>query len=595
VNEGGSVWFNRYEVIEELGVGGMATVFLARDLQLERRVALKLLRTCEPEFAQRLFREARITARCQHDNVVVIYEVGEQNGWPYIVLEHLCGKPLTALLEITARLPYTRAVEILVPVLGALQHIHDAGVVHRDLKPDNIFMTETGMPKLLDFGIAKVVHRSPRVLPEGVIASSAELTRAGMIVGTYEYMSPEQWGIGVEIDHLSDIWACGVLLYRMICGRHPLHPREGAQLLVTAMLDSPMPSMSEAAPPGVPRELIAVVDRCLLKSKDRRWQSAADLLAALLPFLPGRAREDNVGRQSDATTLILKIEPINAPVATQSHDDSVRSMSTDVQPPFSLVGESAVAHPVNSAKSQQGAQIISKHHDSVAKQQATIKPAQTRKNTILFLAADPTGTDQYTLGRQAHDIREELERSGWRDRFELITWWAPEPMDLLRALRTKPTVVHFAGSGKQAPDHRWGQALVGDKVSGLFLRGRDGRPQLVGPGALGETFGAAGASVRLVVMSASYSGPQAEALLQHVDCVVGLRGTHPETAKVYSIGFYGGLGDYESVVTAHKQGCAAISLMGLQDDDRPQLKVRAGVDASKLILAAAASSQRDRR
>jgi hypothetical protein len=230
-----------------------------------------------------------------------------------------------------------------------------------------------------------------------------------------------------------------------------------------------------------------------------------------------------------------------------------------------------------------------------AKQQETIKLSQTRKNTILFLAADPTGTDEFMLGRQARDIREELERSGWRDRFEFITWWAPEPLDLLRALRTKPTVVHFAGSGQQAPDHRWGQALIGDRVSGLFLRGRDGRPQLVAPTALDQTFGAAGASVRLVVMSASYSGPQAGALLQHVDCVVGLRGAHPETAKVYSIGFYGGLGDHESVATAHKQGCAAISLMGLQDDDRPQLKTRAGVDASKLILAATAASPHDRR
>jgi len=98
------------------------------------------------------------------------------------------------------------------------------------------------------------------------------LTQVGMILGTLAYMSPEQWGIGIEIDHLTDIWACAILLHRMICGRHPLHPLDGNQLVVTAMLELPMPSMAEAAPSDVPRELIQIVDRCLLKIKEQRWQ-----------------------------------------------------------------------------------------------------------------------------------------------------------------------------------------------------------------------------------------------------------------------------------------------------------------------------------
>src|SRR5213596_648368 len=105
-------------------------------------------------------------------------------------------------------------------------------------------------------------------------------------------MSPEQWGIGIEIDHLTDIWACGVLLHRMICGRHPLHPLDGNQLVVTAMLELPMPSMAEAAPPDCPRELVQIVDRCLLKLKEQRWQSAEELLRALEPFLPGRRTQE---------------------------------------------------------------------------------------------------------------------------------------------------------------------------------------------------------------------------------------------------------------------------------------------------------------
>ena len=295
------VRINQYEMIKMIGEGGMGTVFLARDLRLGRRVAIKFLQSNQPELTQRFLVEARTTARCQHDNIVVIYEVGEHNGSPYIVLEFLNGKPLTHLTENGQRLPYTRAVEIMISILRALQCAHEQGIVHRDLKPDNIFITESGTIKVLDFGIAKVLQQSANGqvdksagairLPsplELATGTNNSLTRVGTIMGTLKYMSPEQWGIGIEIDHLTDIWAVGILLHRMICGRHPLHPLDGNQLVVTAMLELPMPSMAEAAPTDVPRELIQVIDRCLLKIKEQRWQSAAELLTALEAFLPGR-------------------------------------------------------------------------------------------------------------------------------------------------------------------------------------------------------------------------------------------------------------------------------------------------------------------
>jgi eukaryotic-like serine/threonine-protein kinase len=292
------VRINQYEIIKRIGEGGMGSVFLARDLRLGRRVAIKFLHSNEAEQTQRFLIEARATARCQHDNIVVIYEVGEHAGAPYIVLEFMSGKPLNHLTEHGQRLPYTGAVEIMSSVLRALECAHAQGIVHRDLKPDNVFITETGTIKVLDFGIAKVLQQradgqvdtaarmpSPLELATG---SDTGLTRAGTIMGTLKYMSPEQWGIGIEVDHLTDIWACGILLFRMICGRHPLHPLDGNQLVATAMLDQPMPSMAEAAPGDVPRELVQIVDRCLRKHKAERWQSAAELLAAVAPFLPGR-------------------------------------------------------------------------------------------------------------------------------------------------------------------------------------------------------------------------------------------------------------------------------------------------------------------
>ncbi len=196
------------------------------------------------------------------------------------------------------------------------------------------------------------------------------------------------------------------------------------------------------------------------------------------------------------------------------------------------------------------------------------------KRTVLFLAANPCGTDPRALDLEAHSIRAELKRSGYRDRFQLETRWAVQPLDLLRELRElRPAVVHFSGQG--GPD-------------GLFFQGADGRAQVVSPEAIAETFGAAGASVELVVLSACYGEAAAEALIAHVDCVVGMRGAlHDHAARAFAIGFYGALGDHESVAAAYRHGNAAIRLEGLSEAERPQLKVRHGFDAATLIPAAA--------
>jgi hypothetical protein len=198
-----------------------------------------------------------------------------------------------------------------------------------------------------------------------------------------------------------------------------------------------------------------------------------------------------------------------------------------------------------------------------------------KKHTILFLAANPGGTDRLVLDREARAIQKELEGAGYRDCFEFETRWAVEPLDLLRELRKlKPAVVHFSGHG-------------GEQRDGLFFQGADGRVQFVSAQAIEQTFGAAGSSVRLVVLNACYRGPQADALLAHVDCVVGMsRAIQDDAARSFAIGFYGGLGERESVEAAYQQGRAAISLQGLRDGDLPQLQVRAGVDAGQIVLAA---------
>ncbi len=302
-----------YELIRTLGRGGMGTVFLARDNKLGRRVAIKFLNAQTPDDARRFVLEARATARCSHENIVVLYEADEVQGQPYMVLEYLEGMTLTKLIK-GRQLAPGRAVELVVPVVRALACAHAQGIVHRDLKPDNIFVTDAGTIKVLDFGIAKVLRgegraaeqaapaagaepSGPAVGPGADTASSpfeqaiADLTSQGAIVGSLPYMAPEQWGLPVPIDPRADLWAVGVILFRMLAGKHPLEGRTGPALAITARRDVPMPGLKSVAP-DVPQELCDVVDRCLKKYKEERYPDAPALLRALEPFLPGRFRRE---------------------------------------------------------------------------------------------------------------------------------------------------------------------------------------------------------------------------------------------------------------------------------------------------------------
>jgi serine/threonine protein kinase len=295
---------NQYELIRELGRGGMGTVYLARDTRLARRVAIKLLHSSQASLTERFLVEARATAQCSHEHIVVIHEVNEHRGQPFMVLEYLKGRPLSELVAMGPMSP-SRAVELIVPVVRALVCAHALDIVHRDLKPDNVFVTESGNIKVLDFGIAKVLM--PQELREAVEAPEAldlrfdtqvnPLTSAGVLVGTLPYMSPEQWDADEEIDHRADLWAVGLMLYEMLAGRHPLAPLTREKLMRIGLLDEPMPSVRAAAPEvaNVPDALARVVDHCLAKRKQERVASAQALLDALEPLLPGR-----YGRKLDA-------------------------------------------------------------------------------------------------------------------------------------------------------------------------------------------------------------------------------------------------------------------------------------------------------
>ncbi|MGK3967414.1 protein kinase [Sorangium sp. So ce118] len=296
-----------YEIIRKLGQGGMGVVYLARDTKLGRLVALKLLLRYSGHRIERFLAEAQATARCRHENIVVIYEIDEIRNYPYFVLEYIKGPTLREWM--TQREPTgapgspgahtppgPRApnvvIERMIPVVRALVCAHEHGIVHRDLKPENILLDDAGCIKVVDFGIAKQMEAkvvSTMTSARAALAGDAGQRRRSAAVGTPRYMSPEQL-LGGDVDHRADLWAVGIMLYELLTGKHPMEPFSLARLSAIASFDIPMPSLSQKRPDV--GALGALVDRCLKKSKAERVGSARELLAELEALVPGRKALD---------------------------------------------------------------------------------------------------------------------------------------------------------------------------------------------------------------------------------------------------------------------------------------------------------------
>jgi hypothetical protein len=281
---------HQYELIRELGRGGMGMVWAARDTKLGRRVAIKFLLNASRGVAERFLSEARATAQCSHDNIVIIHEVDEIEHTPYMVLEFLEGQTLREVISsfgTGARMPPSRVVELALPVARALARAHELGIVHRDLKPENVFVTSAGHVKVLDFGIAKALGTIDRAPAAQLGDGAMSQTREGALVGTVPYMSPEQMGAD-HVDHRSDLWALGIMMFEMLAGRHPIRPFTMEALFANAASpDEAMPPIGDVVP-DLPEGLAAVVDRCLRKRKVERIGNASDLVVQLEALLPGR-------------------------------------------------------------------------------------------------------------------------------------------------------------------------------------------------------------------------------------------------------------------------------------------------------------------
>jgi tRNA A-37 threonylcarbamoyl transferase component Bud32/Tol biopolymer transport system component len=261
----------RYEIESQIGEGGMATVYLAHDVKHERQVALKVLR---PDLAaalgpERFTREIRIAAQLQHPHVLPLHDSGEADGFLYYVMPYVNGESLRDRLTRSGELPIDDAVRIIREIVDALAHAHEHGVVHRDLKPDNVMLSKRHA-LVMDFGVAKAVSEA---------TGRQQLTTAGVALGTPAYMAPEQATADPQTDHRADIYAVGAVAYELLTGSPPFSGPNAQAILAAHVMQEP--AQVTAQRESVPAPLAGLVMRCLAKKPADRWQSAEDMLVVL--------------------------------------------------------------------------------------------------------------------------------------------------------------------------------------------------------------------------------------------------------------------------------------------------------------------------
>ena len=307
----GEVIGGKYRIVRLIGDGGMGAVYEAHHEFLETQVALKFLHSelaKRPGLGSRFLQEARVSARIHSVHVAHVTDVDQTpDGSPYLVMELLHGESLQGAMDRRGKLPVEQAIDFALQILSGLESAHHIGVVHRDLKPDNVFIVPaTGGPllKLIDFGIAKL--RASTVFQKG-------LTRAGSIMGTPEYMAPEQLFAAESVDHRADLYSLGVILFEMLAGRRPADG-DDVETIVAAVVSGNVRHLKDLEP-NLPPGLVAVVERSLTPDREARFATALDMRRALAPF---------AGALSHAGRLAASPEPV-------AHAQPVASAATPMQ------------------------------------------------------------------------------------------------------------------------------------------------------------------------------------------------------------------------------------------------------------------------
>ena len=307
-----------YRIISRIGAGGMGTVYLAEDTNLNRRVALKFLQAetaGSREGAARLLREARAASALDHPHIATIYQVGDYAGQPFIAMAHYDGETLEARLA-RGQMSMVEVARIVAEMADALAAAHAAGIVHRDLKPSNVMLTGTGSVKVLDFGLAKIETAE----------TITKLTGEGTTLGTAAYMSPEQ-AVGEDVDARSDSGRSGVVTYEMLAGRRPF---EGTNALaVINAVQTATPAPVRALRPDVSRQLEEIVNRTMVRHRNRRTITAAEYAISPRPA-PRSCRQEHCprssgrGRRAACSSLLLPSRSPSSSVASPGGRSATR-------------------------------------------------------------------------------------------------------------------------------------------------------------------------------------------------------------------------------------------------------------------------------
>jgi serine/threonine protein kinase len=287
----------RYRILRKLGSGGMANVYLAEDQELGRRVAIKILNdrhANDDQFVERFRREAKNAAGLSHPNIVSIYDRGEAEGTYYIAMEFLDGRSLKELIVSRGPAPINVSIDYTRQILGALRFAHRNGIVHRDIKPHNVLVDSEGRLKVTDFGIAR--------------AGASQMTEAGSIIGTAQYLSPEQ-AKGAPVDQTSDLYSVGIVLYELLTGSVPFTGDTPVEIAMKHLSTTPAPPSSHRA--EIPRELDKVVLRALAKDPHERYQTAEEMDADLARVSAG----GTVSRATEEAATAIISRPAQTPVA----------------------------------------------------------------------------------------------------------------------------------------------------------------------------------------------------------------------------------------------------------------------------------------
>ena len=298
-----------YLILQHLGTGGMGEVYLATDARLDRRVALKILSgelAHDRRRMQRFQQEARLASSLNQPNILTIFEFGEINSLNLLATEYIEGETLRQYLR-SHKLKLTQILDMSIQILSALDAAHEAKIVHRDIKPENVMIrSRDHVVKVLDFGLAKATESASSTHASDLEGDTQYKTAAGTLLGTVNYMSPEQ-AQGLTVDERTDLWSTGVVIYEMVTGQMPFKGRTKNHILVDILENEPVP-LSEASPFAVPDELKRIVEKALTKQLDERYQTAKDMLIDLRKLRKQLDVEAEM-RRSVGPSLVAKSQP----------------------------------------------------------------------------------------------------------------------------------------------------------------------------------------------------------------------------------------------------------------------------------------------